>query len=788
MTLFKKMIRDIMSSKGQFVSITIVIFLGAFFFTGLSSGSRLLTEYSDSYYSKNNLSDLWLYYSNISEDELSELNRIEAVEDYELRFTFQTTLNNKKLRVHSFDENSSMNELYVMKGKLPETPFEIAVDNEYGKANKLGIGDDLDYVVDGKTVSYTITAFIESPEYVTKIAEDGNGFPEHDKYGIAYVHYSTIPELSKLTGIHAAYDELLIKTKTSSNRNSVMHQVAVAVQNDTYLYGYTREMNPGISSLAADIEQFESLSIAFPVVFFFVAMLMTYLAMRRIIDIQKVQIGIMKALGVNAKKIALHYMAFPIVPSLVGSLLGGISGSLFVPQMILYLLKDTYDLPGITSRLYLLHLVPILLVSILLGMIGAFLSCRRVLRLNASTAMRPTAPKAGHHTLFERFARFWSKLSCQNRMIVRNITGNKLKTILSCLGLSCSVALLITGFAMYDSTEELIDRTYSEIYNYDAILELNYFTSEHGEVTLTNPEELKFPNGVSKLSVPVLNFETTSNSQNTKGTIRVLDNNSDYFKIMNSELQELASPTDGFIISRRLANQYNLKVNDTLTVKLTDSFYGGKTVVGTIRDISEQYLTQDIYCTPSFLENQGVQLNPLTVYVNFKEGMTASKFEDFYKDDRMVSSITSLESQRDAVEIYTQSMVGILLIMIFGAMLLSFAVIYNISLINIMERRIPLATMKVLGYKKKRIMRVLEYENLVLAIMGIIVGIPLGLLLMRVVFDTATTDSMSFPYVIFPRSIIFSCILTILFTILSCVPLHKKIKTINMIEILKQIE
>lgn len=788
MNLFKKSVRDILNSKGQFISIAIVVFLGAFFFTGLSAGSRLLEDYRGSYYSEYNLSDLWLYYSHISTDDISELKNVEEIEDYELRFTYQTTSQNKKLMVHSFDENSTINRLYIIEGKLPKEPFEIAVDNEFCEANHLHIGDTLNYMVDGMEVPYQITAFIESPEYVTKIAEDGNGFPEHDKFGIAYVNYSTIPELSKLTGISVAYDELLIKTKDTADNNTLLQKVSDSVNNDTYLYGYTREMNPNCSSLSRDIEQFKSLSLAFPVVFIFVAMLMTYLAMRRIMDMQKIQMGIMKALGVNRKKILFHYMSFPIIPCLAGSLIGGISGSLLVPRMLLYLFKDTYDLPGIRLNIYYSKIIPILLISVLLGMAATFFSCRKVLKLSASVAMRPTAPKAGHRILLERSNKIWTKLSCKNRMILRNILGNKLRTVMSCLGVSCSVALLITGFAMYDSTKELIHRTYSEIYKYDAVINLNYFTSNHGEVSITNPEDLTIPEHVSALFVPVLNFEINEDNRNTKGTFRVLQDNSEYFKIVDKDWNELFSPDDGFIISERLAEKYDLNINDTLTVKLTDSYYGGNTVKGKIKDISEQYLTQDIYCTPSFLEKQGIKLKALTVYVNFNDYTNIDTLKDFYKDNKMVGSITSLESQREAVELYTQSMTGILMVMIIGAMLLSFAVIYNISTINIMERRISLATMKVLGYRKNSIAHVLENENVLLSIVGIIIGIPLGLLLMQAVFDTAATDSMSFPYVVYPMSMVITCILATLFTLLSCIPLHKKIKNVNMIEILKQVE
>lgn len=303
MNLFKKLYRDIIKAKGQFVTIMLVVFLGGFY-TGLSSSSILLKDYSDNYYSKYNLADIWMYYSNINEDDVKDLEKVDGVKDYNLRFTYQSKTSEKTLKIHTFNKDTSINKLKIIKGSIPKEACDIAIDNEFAKANNLRIGQKLNYLVDGTRITYKVTAFIENPEYVTKVPEDGNNFPEHDRYGIGYVDYSTAAEVTKLTGINITYDELLIKVDKNADSREVMNKVQKRIEksNSAFLLGYNRDSNPSYSALNGDIEQFKSLSYVFPVLFYIISAFMTFIAMKRIIDSQRKQIGLMKALGIKKKR------------------------------------------------------------------------------------------------------------------------------------------------------------------------------------------------------------------------------------------------------------------------------------------------------------------------------------------------------------------------------------------------------------------------------------------------------------------------------------------------------
>ncbi|MFP3155741.1 FtsX-like permease family protein [Lachnospiraceae bacterium ZAX-1] len=790
MNLFKKLLRDIIKSKGQFITITFVVILGALFYSGLSSASVMLDDYAKEYYEKNNLADIWMYYSNITEEDSKVLDDVAGIEDYELRFTYQSRTDEKTLKIHSFHDNSNINKLYLVEGNLPENPYEIAVDYEFAKANALKLNQDLDYTVDGIDVTYKVTAFIENPEYITKIPEDGNNFPEHDRYGIGYVNYSTIPELSKLTGISVEYDEIIVTAKSGTDLGSLMNTIEKELEDSTpgYLFGYTKDFYPGYSMLKGDIEQFRSLSYVFPVIFFVVAALMTYIAMKRIIDTQRKQIGIMKALGVKRAKITGHYLGFPIIPCALGGVLGGICGSILLPGILLEVYSETYDLPGIHTRVIWSLVLPAVILAVVIGMIASYLSCRKSLKENAAISMRPLIPKSGKKILFERNKKLWNRLKGKNKIVLRNIFCNKKRAIMSCVGVMGSVALMITGFAMKDSTKALIDRTYEEIYKYDGVVNFSFFTSEKGKVKYTDPYRVEIPEGIETNYVSTLGFEMKNEDNITFGSIVALEDNHDFYRVIDSNVNELDIPDEGFIISKRLADTYNIKIGDEIELKLTDSIYGGGVVDGKVMAVSEQYLSQEIYCSPGFLENKDLELKPLTMYIKTLSGTSIDKVKDFYKDIAEVESVISRDEQKQSVLNYTKSMDAIVGMMIIGAMLLSFAVIYNISVINIMERSSTLATMKVLGFGRKKVASIFEVENLLLTLIGVIGGIPLGILFMKTVFDSAATDDMSFPYIVTIVSIIISCALAFVYTLLSDIPVRRKIKKVNMTESLKVAE
>jgi len=178
-------------------------------------------------------------------------------------------------------------------------------------------------------------------------------------------------------------------------------------------------------------------------------------------------------------------------------------------------------------------------------------------------------------------------------------------------------------------------------------------------------------------------------------------------------------------------------------------------------------------------------LKPLTMYIKVSSDTSIDKVKDFYKDITEVESVISRSEQKQSVLNYTKSMDALVGMMIIGAMLLSFAVIYNISVINIMERSSTLVTMKVLGFGRKKVASIFEAENLLLTLIGVVGGVPLGMLFMKTVFDSAATDDMSFPYIVTLVSIIISCTLAFIYTILSNIPVRRKIKKVNMTESLK---
>ncbi len=502
--------------------------------------------------------------------------------------------------------------------------------------------------------------------------------------------------------------------------------------------------------------------------------------MTRLVDHQRNQIGIMKALGVKKSKIMIHYIEYPIIITLVGSLFGSIIGSILVPKYMILMYEGTYTLPGIGIRLYPEKILLSVVIAIIFGVLASYFSCRKTLKESASSAMRPLAPKAGKKLLIERCKKIWAGLSYSNKIVMRNTFSNKKRAILSSIGIIGSISLIITAFGMKDSMDKVLDTQYDKIYNYD--FKVSYTDNK------VSAEELDLPENITYKEVMETSYEVKNDNEVLNGSIVCIDDNKDYISILDLDEKDINVSDDGVIISKYLSEKFNLKKGDTIKIKLTGPDYKGASFNAKIINVSTQYMTQDIYCTQNLLKENNIDTKSTALLVKLTNNNSYKKVLDSFKNQSKVDNVVSTkESKADLVE-YCAAMNSLVALLIVFALLLSFAVIYNISSINIMERERVIATLKVLGNRRNKINGLILKENMIITVIAVILGTPIGLLLLKFILLSAETDAFSYPLVISVRTIILPIILTFLFTFVSSLALRRKIKKVDMVEALKTLE
>lgn len=774
MKLGLKLLRDIKQSAGQFLSFVLVIAVGAFFYTGLVTLSANLNEYKDIYYKKHNLSDLNVYYSQITKQEVENLRGVDGIHKVEGRYTFdavQTFEGNKAaLKIHSIPENNEINTLTLIEGTLPSSKGQVVVDSHYAAEHQYRIGDELNLRANDKDLTFTISGLAENVEYAKK-----NEVQDHKAYGIAYIGEESVPEVAG--GLF--YNEILVDSADGYDIKQIGESIRENSNPHTYLNEMSKERMFSYSQLNATIHNNNLMSKVIPLVLFLIEAIILFLAMSRIIDSQRNQIGIMKALGVSNKKIMLHYMGYPVLVGIAGTLLGYVIAAVVFIPMIVESNARSYSLPGIQFPLSYKLIFPPLLASSVFGILSSYFSGRRLLKERAAQAMRPKPPKTMKKILLERIPGLWVRTPYSYKLILRNIFLNKQKALASSIGVVVSTVLLITAFSTQASLQKVADQV-EQVYIYD--LKADYKTG-----ILSNTATL--PSGIqNSYFLSTYPVEIIKNDQAEKASLVVTEKENRLIHFFNVHDNPIQLEENGVLVPKSYADKYRISEGDLIQIRFAAPELKNKTAAMKVAKISSQYTNPSFYITPGYLESFGLDYRPTSLLVKANEAADLAGIRSFFEQDPNIDTIADKTDLQKTARYIMKQNSFVFIMFIICAVILSFGAIYTITSINIYERSRELATLKVLGYQKNKINRLIFFETIVLTTAAVLAALPVSGYVYKVVIKALSSTHQQIPDQQNMAVILLSICLAYLLTILANLLLKRKVTKINMIEALKSIE
>ncbi len=594
--LFIKLLRDIRKAKGQFIAISLIVLTGVFFRTGASMMAESLAVGVDSYYNEYNLTDLYLHFSHVTAQELSELNSVDGVKKVEGRCTFQANqiLADKKTNItlHSIPRDNTINRITVIEGRVPSAKDEIIIDSRYAKENGFAVGDQYEIVYNAQNYIFTISGLCENVEHVFNASESTLVMPDHSQYGIAYM---TEEKIADFNG-DGAFNEALVDVEGDITK--VGSAIEEKASNLTYLYQIPREKMNSYVQVYNNIMVNQMMAAFLPIVLFIVAAVVLMLSITKIIETDRQQIGVMKALGVNNHLIRGYYILYAVLTSGVGTLFGGILGYYLYKMIVISQIEMIYSFPSFEITMDWSGTILYALLAVLLCVFATYLSGRKIFKETAAQAMRPRQPKKVKKVFMEKYEGFWQKLSCDKRIVIRNIFQSKLRTICTIVGIMACVILLIVAFGFDYSLKEMANHLLNNIYKYDLKIELND-TKKIDEIVL--PDEI---DAYSEYLEMPIQFNVTEIKD---ANLAVIDASSKMICFYDENNRQIQLTDNGIIIPKAYAEAYHLHAGDTLKFRFIQSQYNGQTIEAKIINISTQYNNQAIYCTPAFLKQNGVQ-------------------------------------------------------------------------------------------------------------------------------------------------------------------------------------
>ena len=552
-------------------------------------------------------------------------------------------------------------------------------------------------------------------------------------------------------------------------------------------YVLDRNTNVGYVCLKNDSGVVKGIANVFPVFFFLVAALICMTTMNRMVEEQRTQIGVLKALGFSEGKIMGKYLFYSGSAAISGTLIGYVLGIHFFPLVIITAYGIVYKMGGI----YYVSDLPLALVSLTVAVfcsVGTtWLSCHKELKEVAADLMRPKAPKAGKRVFLEHVPFIWKRLKFLQKVSVRNIVRYKKRFFMMVIGISGCTALLVMGFGVRDSVVAVADQQYEEIQLYDigVTLKAGKMLGEADLKSLDSALEKENAAGMYAM-------EKTIDLVTDKGTksihmvaVENPDEVGDFISLHTKKQEPIAYPKEGeAVLSKKVAETYAVKKGDTILLRDSDNNEMHLKVTG----ICENHIYNYVYIAPESYEKQIGDVVFKNVYVRLPDASDIHEVSAVLMKADGVTAVTVNSDMLSRISQMMSCMNYIVIIIIICAGALAFIVLYNLNNINITERVREIATIKVLGFYPKETASYVFRENMVLTAIGCGLGLILGKWFHRFVMGEIQIDMVSFNVQINAVSYLFSVLLTMGFAwIVNCM-MTGKLERINMAESLKSID
>ena len=569
------------------------------------------------------------------------------------------------------------------------------------------------------------------------------------------------------------------------------------------VYTLDRSQSESAATYQADTKRMDNIANVFPLMFFLVAALVALTTMTRMVDDERVQIGTYKALGYGKARIAGRYLLYALVAAGVGATLGVIVLSQLLPYIIMSAYSIIYAVPPLDLPLPIDWGVALSAAGLGVGvtLLTTWVTVYSSLREPPATLMLPRAPKAGRRILLEHVTPIWRRLSFSWKVTARNLFRYKRRLLMTVIGISGCASLLLVGFGLHDSIWDIIDLQYGPIIHYDTTVGLSDASTELDVSAVT--DYLGSAGGASDIvRVQRESMQATGTGSSTSATSKT------HVTVIvpqdSLQAQEavtfrdrttgaaVAFDDDAVLVTEKLASLYGIRAGDQLM--LFDQDDAGNAIgtghALTVTGVTENYVANLVYVGRGAWRSVS-PVTPVfsTIFCNVPDaGDVRATVSARLHDMTGVSTVTFSDEVINQYRHVLSVVDMVVVVLIVSAAALAFIVLYNLTNINVEERLREIAALKVLGFTKREVYAYIFREIMLLALMGDVAGMLLGIWLERFVITTAEVDYVMFGRSIHALSFVYAFALTLVFSALVMLVMRRKLDRVDMVESLKSVD
>ena len=795
--LFKKLLRTMGQYKAQFISMIIMIALGFGVFVGANMEWVSIEKNTNRLFEETGLADYKIYSSSattggvtatFSEDDLRKIKELDGVKDAARFFSVNadvTLVNGEKIKTEkdgtgkdkipraaiTVTESENVSFFNLTSGEAYDgaSTDKIWVSDKFAQAKEISVGDTLTFGSVpgvGASLEFKVAGLVKSGEYMVCVQDSTQLMPDYKMFGYAYITPAAYKKICESAGLPSPlYAQINVRVNNFDDFTKQKFSDSVNAALGKTMLVISKEESSSYALAKGEAEEGKTMGAVLPVLFLAIAVLTMITTMHRIAAKEKTQIGTLKALGYKNKRILAHYSSYALAIGIVGAALGigvgyGFAYFIMNPSGSM----GTYmDLPYWKLHMPFFCVVVMIAVLFALTLIG-FLSVKSMLRGTAADALRPYAPKKMKNLAIEK-TKAWKKFSFGTRWNLRDVMRHKSRTLMSLIGIIGCTVLMAGALGMNDTMNAFLTDYYDKAMNYSSRI----YVSSASEETVAEIAEKYAADASASVSVEIGDKGVSLDIYDIKhDTVRFLDKKGALVPLRN----------DGAYLCRRIADEYKLKAGDTFTISPygTDKEYTLK-VNGVIYSSSES-----VAITNAYAEACGV-----TGYKT--DSLYTSAVKNVLLDDELTKNFEIQDKQSivESFETFTSLLNLSVTVLIAAAIVLGVVVLYNLGVMSYTERYREMATLKVVGFKDKKIAGLLIGQNMWVTVIGVILGLPLAAgTLGYLVKELASEYEMR--VVMGWKTFLISTLLTFCVSLVVSLFVAKKNKKIDMVEALKGAE
>ncbi len=782
-SLDRKLIRDLKHYRAQVTAISLVVACGIASFIAMRSNYNSLTSSQQLYYRAYRFTDVFAPVKRAPESLVTNINSIPGVAEVNTRIVMEVTLDIPGLeepatgRLISIPDlqTSILNDIYIRHGRYPEPsgPGEVLVSEAFASANKLKLGDGIDSVINGRWQRLEIVGIAISPEYIYEI-RGTEVLPDSRRFGVFWMNDRS---LAAAYDMEAAFNDVALSLSPGASKAEVITQLdrLLGPYGGTGAYG--REDQISHNFIKGEIDETRVTSTVVPSIFLAVAAFLINIVLSRLVATQRNQIGLMKAFGYSNPAIGFHFLKFAVLCVLGGSILGSLIG-LWAGSALGTIYERFFHFPIFQYRAGLPLLSLSFFISLAAATVGAITGVRKAVQLPPAEAMRPEPPAAFHAGWLERFG-FNRMISINARLIVRNIARRPVKASLSALGIALAVAVMVVGLYFFDAMDHLMRLQFHTIQREDATV---VFQNNLGPAVVNSV--LHLPGVIQVEPYRVVPARLRFGHRSKRIGILGLQPDGDLRRIVDQKFRKVQLPAEGIVLTDVLAEDLGIRPGQTLTVEILE---GARPV----REIILTATVDEPIGLSGYMNLDALHrlLEEAPVFSGCLLSVDSSATGRLYSTLKKTPVIAGVSIREVMLKSFQQTIAQSLQIsldMLIGfACVIAFSMVYNGARIALSERGHELASLRVLGFTRNEISWMLLGEQALLMLFATPAGFLIGYGICVLATQGKASDLYRLPIIVTPRTYTFAFLVTFLSSLVSGYLIVRRIRHLDLIEVLK---